>query len=549
VTGLRLSRVLPVVIVVAVLAGVYGLAGLRHSVSLTAGSAPRLPRAVAVTSVTRVCPAPGASFSPGSGIAMMAAPASTGSASTGSASTGSASTGSASTGPAGNGTAVVSRLSGTTNSAPGGQVLTVSQPGAPRQAKIATDHTRIAGTAQQKQGTKKTKPKPGPTKTTQQQPAGHTIAAKVIRGGVVIQATGPLAQGLDVEQTTGTGLPTAACGSPGTEFWFGGPGQHTAGRIHLYLMNVSGQPADVSVDIFTDAGPLQDTTDTGITVPPHSMVVQSLGPALRNSRSMSLHVRTSIGQVAAAVQETTGNGAGAWLPAAQAPATRLLVPGLPSTAGTRQLFIAVPGVKDANVQVTAVTSRGTYVPTGASGIDLPGGSVAQVSLPSLSGIPAALKLTSNAPITADVMIPGGGGGSPGSFTAAAPALEEQGVVADNPSGAGRASALVLSAPHKAAQVNVMQVTGGKPARQHAQVVAVAAGKSVVVALRPVPGAPRGTPFAVVITPVAGSGPVYAGRVVTGAGAGGALQAMLPVASALITVPLPRVHSAAISAAN
>jgi len=547
VTGLRLSRVLPVVIVVAVLAGLYGLAGLRHSVSLTAGSAPRLPRAVAVTSVTRVCPAPGASFSPGSGIAMITAPASTGSASTGPASTGPASAGPASTGSAGNGTAVVSRLSGTSNAAPGGQVLAVSQPGTPRLAKIATDHTRVASTAQQKQGTKKTKP--GPAKTTQPQPAGHTIAATVIRGGVVIQATGPLAQGLDVEQTTGTGLPTAACGSPGTDFWFAGPGQHTAGRIRLYLMNVSGQPADVAVDIFTDAGPLQDTTDTGITVPPHSMVVQSLGPALRNSRSVSLHVQTSIGQIVAAVQEATGNGAGAWLPPAQAPATRLLVPGLPSTAGTRQLFIAVPGVKDANVQVTAVTSRGTYVPTGAGRIDLPGGSVAQISLPSLSGIPAALKLTSNAPITADVMIPGGGGGSPGSFTAAAPALEEQGVVADNLSGAGRASALVLSAPHKAAKVNVMEVTGGKPARQHAQVVPVAAGKSVLVALRPVPGAPRGTPFAVVITPLAGSGPVYAGRVITGAGTGGALQAMLPVASGLITVPLPRVHGAAIGAAR
>ena len=548
-TGLRLSRVLPVVIVVAVLAGLYGLAGLRHSVSLTAGSAPRLPRAVAVTSVTRVCPAPGASFSPGSGIAMMAAAGSTGSASTGSASTGPAGSGPAGTGPAGNGTAVVSRLSGTSNAAPGGQVLTVSQPGAPRLAKIATDHTRVASTAQQKQGTKKTTTKPGPAKTTQPQPAAHTIAATVIRGGVVVQATGPLAQGLDVEQTTGTGLPTAACGSPGTDFWFAGPGQHTAGRIRLYLMNVSGQPADVAVDIFTDAGPLQDTTDTGITVPPHSMVVQSLGPALRNSRSVSLHVQTTIGQVVAAVQEATGSGAGAWLPPAQAPATRLLVPGLPSAAGTRQLFIAVPGVKDANVQVTAVTSRGTYVPTGAGGIDLPGGSVAQISLPSLSGIPAALKLTSNAPITADVMIPGGGGGSPGSFTAAAPALEEQGVVADNPSGAGRASALVLSAPHKAAKVNVMEVAGGKPARQHGQVVPVAAGKSVLVALRPVPGAPRGTPFAVVITPLAGSGPVYAGRVITGAGTGGALQAMLPVASGLITVPLPRAHGAAIGAAR
>jgi Family of unknown function (DUF5719) len=534
VTGLRVSRVLPVVIVVAVLAGLYVLAGLRHSVSLTAGAAPRMPHAIPVTSVTRVCPAPGASFSPRSGIAMMAAPANTGSASSGSASSGSTA----------NGTAVVRRLSGTHPAAPGGPVLTVSQPGVPRLAKVATDHTRVASTAQQKQGTKKTKPGQ-PTKTTPQ-PASHTIATTVIRGGVVVQATGPLAQGLDVEQTAGSGLPTAACGSPGTDFWFAGPGQHTAGRIQLYLMNASGQPADVAVDIFTDAGPLQDTRDTGITVPAHGMIVQSLGTALGNSRSVSLHVRTSVGQVVAAVQMGTGNAAGSWLPATQAPGTHLLVPGLPSAAGTRQLYVAVPGVKDAQVRVTAVTSRGTYVPTGSNGIDLPGGSVAQISLPSLSGIPAALKLAASVPVIADVLIPGGGGGSPGSFTAAAPALEEQGVVADNPSGAGRASALVLSAPHQAAQVNIMQVTGGKSARQHAQVVPVAAGKSVLVALRPVPGTPRGTPFAVVITPLAGSGPVYAGRVVTGAGAGGALQAMQPVSSALITVPLPAVRGAAIS---
>jgi len=67
------------------------------------------------------------------------------------------------------------------------------------------------------------------------------------------------------------------------------------------------------------------------------------------------------------------------------------------------------------------------------------------------------------------------------------------------------------------------------------------------ALKAVPGAPRGTPFAVVISPLPGSGPVYAGRVITGSGTGGALQAMLPVASAPTTVLLPPVRSAAVTA--
>ena len=137
-------------------------------------------------------------------------------------------------------------------------------------------------------------------------------------------------------------------------------------------MNVGNEAADVNVDIFTDAGPLQDTTDNGINVPPHGMIVQSLAPVLRNSRSVALHVRTSVGQVAAAVQESTGAGEGPRLP----PPRPVHPPGDPrpaSAAGSRQLYLSVPGVKDANVKVSAVTSRGTYEPTGAGGIDIPVG--------------------------------------------------------------------------------------------------------------------------------------------------------------------------------
>ena len=161
------------------------------------------------------------------------------------------------------------------------------------------------------------------------------MVSTATQGGVVVQASGALAQGLDVEQTSGADLPTAACSSPGTDFWFAGPGQRTAGRIQVYLMNASSQAANANVDIFTDAGPLQDTTDNGITVPPHGMIVQSLAPVLRNSRSLALHVRTSVGQIAAAVQESTGTGEGAWLPPAQAPSTHLVIPGLPAAAGSR----------------------------------------------------------------------------------------------------------------------------------------------------------------------------------------------------------------------
>jgi hypothetical protein len=513
VRNLRSSRVLFAAVVVVVLGGLYALAGLRHPISLSAGSAPAAPRSVRVTSVTRVCPAPGAQFSRGGGIAVMASP-------------GSRATGSS--GPASSGSAVVTRLEGPGRSTAGPAVLSITKPGTPRLATVNLDRTTRVQAA----------PKGKPSTT--------TVVSTATPGGVVVQASGALAQGLDVEQTSATNLPTAACSSPGTDFWFAGPGQRTAGRIQVYLMNASSQAADVSLDIFTDAGPLQNTTDNGITVPPHGMIVQSLAPVLRNSRSLALHVRASAGQIAVAVQESTGTGEGAWLPAAQAPSTHLVIPGLPAAAGSRNLYLSVPGVKDANVSLSAVTSRGTYVPTGAGGIDIPGGSAAEISLPSLAGIPAAIKLTASAPVAATMMIPGGTNGSPGSFTAAAPAIGEEGVVADNVSGAGRASALILSAPHATARVSVAQISSAGSAR-HTQTVQISSGKSAVVALKAVPGAPRGAPFAVVISPLAGSGPVYAGRVISASGKGGALQSLLSVASSPVTIPLPAVRNEAISA--
>jgi hypothetical protein len=502
VRNLRTSRIVLGVAVILVLGGLYGLAGVKHSIALAAGPAVSPVRSVAVTSVTRACPAPGWAGGAGGGVAVMAEPA-----------------------KPGTGQATVTRLAAGTGTV-GKNLFSLTQPGYAQITGVATDTG---------------------AKSRPQQASGQSVATTPVRGGVVVHATGAMAQGLEVEQTAAGGLPTAGCGSPGTDFWFVGPGQHSASHIELFLMNPTGQTADADVDIFTDAGPLQGTTtaDTGITVPAHGMVVQLLNGLVGGSRSLTLHVRTSAGQVVAAVQESTGAGPGAWLPAAQTPATYLVLPGLPSTAGARQLYVAVPGVQDAKINVTAVTSRGSFEPTGAGGIDIPGGSAADIDLPSLGGVPAGLKLTSNVPVTAVAMATGGAQGAPGVFTVATPQIQEQGVVADDLSAAGKVSSLVVSAPRAAAKVRVVEAaragtragTSAGSVRQSARVVAVPAGHSVVLPLVTVPGSPKGSAFSVVITPLAGSGPVYAGRVITGSGAGGAAQAILPIGSALTSVPL------------
>ena len=159
-------------------------------------------------------------------------------------------------------------------------------------------------------------------------PGSQPVPTVAAQGGVVVQASGSMARGLEVEQVAAGGIPSARCESPGTDFWFVGPGQHGLARIQLFLVNAGSQTADANVEVFTDAGPLQGAADTGITVAPHSMIVQSLAAELRGSRAVVLHVRTSVGQVVAAVEESTHTGgSGAWLPVAQTPATRWCCPG------------------------------------------------------------------------------------------------------------------------------------------------------------------------------------------------------------------------------
>lgn len=531
--GRGLARLIPALAVVVVLAGIYGLA-MSHPVTVSAGQSPP-PKSAAVTAIERACPMLGQVTSSGAGIAMIAAPASAGA-------------GRAQLTPLtpGSGGALVSATrtgqltAATVRVAPPLPAVTHSpQPGTGSQQGSGGTQQGAGG---QQGGSGQQSSSTGQGSGGQAGTSSPPVPTTRVRGGAVLQASGSMARGLAAEQTTAGRIPAAPCESPGTDFWFTGPGAHTASRIQLFLANPGDQAADANVEIATDAGPLQGRSDTGITVPPHAMVMQSLAPVIGGSRVVALHVRTSVGQVAAAVQEIKGTGGGSWLPAAQMPARRMLVPGLPATSGTRQLFLAVPGERDAHVTISAVTSRGTYQPTGGGGIDVPAGSAISITLPSLSGIPAAIKLGSNVPVTAAAMISGGATGAPGLFTAAAPAIGEQGVVAANLAGGGESSELILTAPGGAAKARITEFAAGSPGTSPAsKVVKVKAHKSRVVSLPQVKGARPGSAFSVAIVPLPGSGPMYAGRLVMSSQTATA-QALQPVSSALTRVPLPPVSN-------
>ena len=508
------GRLLSVGAVVAGLAAVYGAGAVSHPATL--GSNTQLGKAsqAAVASAIRACPAPGSTGATAASVVSAAVPAATSP-----------------------GSAVVTRLSAPGNAGPGAAVRTVTKPDVLNWSAVSAAPAPQVKSA----GTKK----PAGTGTTGGTTGGGTtgggtsggaVTTTPGQGGVMVQAAGAMAQGLEVEQTSPGGLVSGQCPAPGTNFWFVGPGVASAAHIELYLMNTDSQSADVQVSALTDSGPLLGSSDTGIVVPPHGMVVQSLGKLLRTSRVVALHVSTSVGRVAAAVRETkSAAAAGGWLPAAQAPSTSLVIPGLTSAVGSRDLYIVVPGNGNAQIKVTAVTAKGSYQPTGGNGIDLAGDSAVAVRLPSLSGVAASIRISSTAPVTASIMVPGGAAGAPGAISAAAPPVSEQGIAAANPAGSAGSTDLVISAPGAAATVRIVAATSKISfSGQAPTIVNVAAGHTVVTAVKP-PRGGKAVDFSVEVTPAAGSGPVYVGRVIT---SGGVVRSIMPLTSALTWVPLP-----------
>jgi hypothetical protein len=496
----RYGRPVFAALVILTLAGIYLVAGRGHQATSGRRAANQavVSTHVPVTGAVRVCPAVGSVGPTTSSVAVTAVPSS-----------------------ASAGSAVVTRLTPGGSSTAGSVVATDTRPGV---LQISSPGAAAPLSAAEQAG------QPG---------SSPSVITRAARGGIQVAATGAMAQGLEVEQTGPGGLVTAECGTPGTNFWFVGPGQATAGTIELYLANTGGSAADAQVSVITDVTkgpPLLGNADNGITVPPHSVVVQSLGQLLRSSKVLALNVTTSVGQVVAAVRESmSANADGNWLPATEMPARHLVIPGMSNTPGSRDLYIAVPGTSPAQVKITAVTAKGSYQPTGGTGIDLLGGSAVSIPLSSLGGVAGALSITSSAPIAATLMASGGPAATPCAPAVSAGPVVEQGVVADSPAGSAGKTELVLSAPRKAATVRVTTATTTVAATgQSGRVVQIDAGSSVVVPVAP-PGG-KGTSFAIVVTPLSG-GPIYAGRVIM---SGGVVRSVLAVPSSPTWIPLPGV---------
>src|SRR6266566_4501326 len=397
---MRVVHLLPAGVVLVALGAIGGVAQLDHPAAPSQNPSSTVTRQVAVTSAARACPpALGGGSAP---VALLAGPV----------------------GPAGAAGAGIRGQVELTALPPAGLPLRPAGPVRAQSPGVFSLLTLPAGTSTSKKG------------------------APVAQGWSV-SATGTMAGAMEAEVAGSSGLGSVRCGEPGSDLWFLGPGQLNGGsQVQLDLMNIDSLAASVDVSVITDAGQAQAGNDTGITVPPHQTVTESLSAVAHASAVIAIEVHTSIGRVAADVSEGPSHGTASWLPSAAPPSTQLVIPGVSPSGSAAGLFIADPGTSSAKVTVAAVTPQGHYQPFGSQSVDLPGQSASYVALTPLGGTTAALQITSNVPVVAGVLVPGSGAGA---LTAATAPISEQAVVAGSTSGSGLAASVVLSAPAAAAR--------------------------------------------------------------------------------------------------
>jgi hypothetical protein len=385
------------------------------------------------------------------------------------------------------------------------------------------------------------------------------LGAGVTNQGMVVQATGALASGLEVEQVArisvgrDRGLANARCQAPRRDAWFIGSSATLLDRTFLILANVDDTPATVDISVFGHAGALDPRPGQGVTVAPHSrttIALDSLAPGVVDA---VVHVKSRQGRVVAALRQARSNGPHPYgldyVPQSLPPATSVVVPGIPKGPGFRGLLIGNPGTDDTTVSVRVATGDDEFVPASMNEIAVEAGHSVRVDLTSLtdgspvtamvtssgSGVVASAFLVDQQQFPRDLVhdLAYGGSGLPLSGSALVTDL-----VIDRPT----ESTLVLSAPETAASVTITPIrvlgSGSAPAPRR---LAIPAGRTVTFRLTAF--FPPGTRarLAVEVRPDADSGPVYAARYLRERGAHGVLSTLLTLQGPAQLVPRPSAY--------
>jgi hypothetical protein len=264
--------------------------------------------------------------------------------------------------------------------------------------------------------------------------------------------------GVVARQQAGTseGLSSAACAVPGRQWWFVGAGSQLGRGAALLVSNAAEEPARFDITLYSGAGPVQALAGKGIDLGPSSSVRLRLDALAPDEELLAIQVLATSGRVAAAVRdvavpsEDRPRGVD-FIPPAQAPATRLVIAGIPAGDGDRDLVLVNPGSQFATVSPRLLTESGPVPLEGLAAVAVPAGAIIRVDLNRvLAGRSGTLDLTSDVPVTGGARaVWGGGARRDVMWLAAVPLIggpDPLGGAAAVPSGPGMTTTVTVGAP-------------------------------------------------------------------------------------------------------
>ncbi len=248
-----------------------------------------------------------------------------------------------------------------------------------------------------------------------EQGKGRAIARS--KGPVLVQAEGVMATGASAavlsvaERGEQAGLMAAPCQPPTTTHWFPGVSSSDSEKTQLILTNPDDVEAEVDLRFFGRRGRVAVPGSPNIAVEGRSSRTISLSSLVQSDGPLTVAVRATSGRVGAVARKVRSNKltpAGAdWQLSSVAPATTMVIPAIPDGEGPRRLIVSNPGTVRATVTVSALGIQGEFAPAGAESMDLAPESTAEVDLTTgLAGEAAAVKLTSDQPVTGTVVSTG-----------------------------------------------------------------------------------------------------------------------------------------------
>lgn len=372
-----------------------------------------------------------------------------------------------------------------------------------------------------------------------------------------VRAEGPMAPGVVAEQymlAEGPdlrGMVTSACTAPGRDHWFVGASSGPGQRGRLVLNNASTTPAVVTVSLWDETGLVEVAGTKDISIPPRSQEVLLLDALVSEAEQVGVRVRASQGRVAAAIDyRESGDGEPlgiSMIPAAAAPATSVVVPGVPGD-GERTLHVIAPGDTDAIVTVRVLGADGPFSPLDHDVITVPAGSVASVPIGDAIGdTPAAIQLESDEEITAAIRVVASGtaddeeedaGGGPDlAYTAATPPLPDSPTAAVLSRVTSRVhSRLLLTAVgDMGGRITLTTMTGEGEVLDE-RTIDIPAASTIVADLE----SGEDTAWAFTVVHAATSGTVVAVREMSGSDDGGRLVDLMPIVAPEVNVRVPEV---------